>query len=205
MTDLFKVHRKYLSSVHIKILLDIFACITSHAHQLNSETNVLVKLQRACSILEISDAPTVNFENESFLNYLQFLQDLLANNSSLSEEMNIEPLLVSVCENILRIYLECSGLQSAQKKLVTNKKQEELHWILPLSSVKKEELAARTPLVLLALGVLSGLESDSFRRYVSQLFPLLVDLVRSEHCTGEVQRVLSYMFESCIGPIVLNL
>ncbi|XP_058213796.1 brefeldin A-inhibited guanine nucleotide-exchange protein 1 isoform X1 [Rhododendron vialii] len=205
MTDLFKMHQKYLSSVHIKILLDIFACITSHAHQLNSETNVLVKLQRACSILEISDAPTVHFENESFLNYLQFLQDLLANNSSLSEEMNIEPLLVSVCENILRIYLECSGLQSAQQKAVTDKKQEELHWILPLSSVKKEELAARTPLVLLALGVLSGLESDSFRRYVSQLFPLLVDLVRSEHCTGEVQRVLSYMFESCIGPIVLNL
>ncbi|KAE9448697.1 hypothetical protein C3L33_19434, partial [Rhododendron williamsianum] len=32
---------------------------------------------------------------------------------------------------------------------ITDKKKDELHWILPLSSVKKEELAARTPLVLL--------------------------------------------------------
>lgn len=205
MTDLFKLHRKYLSSGNIKILLDIFSRITFHAHQLNSETIVLVKLQRACSILEISDPPTVHFENESYQNYLLFLQDLIANNSSSSEEENIEPLLVSVCENILQIYLECSGLRPAHQKPVTDKNREELNWILPLSSVKKEELAARTPLAVSALKVLSELESDSFRRYVSKLFPLLVDLVRSEHCSGEVQRVLSYMFQSCIGPVILTL
>ena len=198
MTDLFKMHQKSLSSGNIKILLDIFSSITSHAHQLNSETVLQLKLQRACAILEISDPPMVHFENESYQNYLNFLHGLLVNNVSFSEEMNIEPQLVSVCEKILQIYLECSGLRSAQQK-------PELHWILPLSSVKKEELVARTPLIVLALRLLCGLESDSFRRHVSRLFPLFVDLVRSEHSSGEVQRVLSYMFQSCIGPIVMKL
>ncbi|GFZ00367.1 SEC7-like guanine nucleotide exchange family protein [Actinidia rufa] len=203
MTDLFKMHQQSLSSGNIKILLDIFSSITSHAHQLNSETVLQLKLQRACAILEISDPPMVHFENESYQNYLNFLHGLLVNNISFSEEMNIEPQLVSVCEKILQIYLECSGLRSAQQKPVD--KKSELHWILPLSSVKKEELAARTPLIVLALRLLCGLESDSFRRHVSRLFPLFVDLVRSEHSSGEVQRVLSYMFQSCIGPIVMKL
>ncbi|GFY89806.1 SEC7-like guanine nucleotide exchange family protein [Actinidia rufa] len=203
ITDLFKMHQQSLSSGNIKILLDIFSSITSHVHQLNSETALQLKLQQVCAILEISDLPMVHFENESYQNYVNFLHGLLVKNTSFSEEMNIEPQLVSVCEKILQIYLECSGLRSAQQKPVD--KKPELHWILPLSSVKKEELAARTPLIVLALRLLCGLESDSFRRHVSRLFPLFVDLVRSEHSSGEVQRVLSYMFQSCIGPIVMKL
>ncbi|KAL7237234.1 hypothetical protein ACSBR2_003510 [Camellia fascicularis] len=203
ITDLFKMHKQSLSSGNIKILLDIFSTIASHAHQLNSETTLQLKLQRACSILEISDPPMVHFENESYQNYLNFLHDLLVNNPSVAEGMDIEALLVSVCEEVLQIYLDCSGLRPVQKQKPVEK-QQELHWILPLSSVKKEELAARTPLVVLALRVLSDFESDSFKRYVSQLFPLLVDLVRSEHSSGEVQRVLSNMFQSCIGPIIMK-
>lgn len=203
ITDLFKMHKQSLSSGNIKILLDIFSTIASHAHQLNSETTLQLKLQRACSILEISDPPMVHFENESYQNYLNFLHGLLVNNPYVAEGMDIEALLVSVCEEVLQIYLDCSGLRPVQKQKPVEK-QQELHWILPLSSVKKEELAARTPLVVLALRVLSDFESDSFKRYVSQLFPLLVDLVRSEHSSGEVQRVLSNMFQSCIGPIIMK-
>lgn len=203
ITDLFKMHKQSLSSGNIKILLDIFSTIASHAHQLNSETTLQLKLQRACSILEISDPPMVHFENESYQNYLNFLHDLLVNNPSVAEGMDIEALLVSVCEEVLQIYLDCSGLRPVQKQKPVEK-QQELHWTLPLSSVKKEELAARTPLVVLSLRVLSDFESDSFKRYVSQLFPLLVDLVRSEHSSGEVQRVLSNMFQSCIGPIIMK-
>ncbi|CAL5341398.1 unnamed protein product [Camellia sinensis] len=203
ITDLFKMHKQSLSLGNIKILLDIFSTIASHAHQLNSETTLQLKLQRACSILEISDPPMVHFENESYQNYLNFLHDLLVNNPYVAEGMDIEALLVSVCEEVLQIYLDCSGLRPVQKQKPVEK-QQELHWILPLSSVKKEELAARTPLVVLALRVFSDFESDSFKRYVPQLFPLLVDLVRSEHSSGEVQRVLSNMFQSCIGPIILK-
>lgn len=201
MDDLFKKHQKSLSPSNIRILIDIFSAIASSAHQINSETALHLKLQRACSILEISEPPLVSFENESLQNYLDFLHDLLLGSPSLAEELNIEPLLVSVCEKILQIYLDCCGSRSVQQKPFDHKPQ--LHWILPLSSVKKEELAARTPLTVSSLRILSNFESDSFKRYASQLFPFFVDLVRSEHSSREVHSVLSYIFQSCIGPMVL--
>ena len=78
------------------------------------------------------------------------------------------------------------------------------HWILPLGPARKDELAARTSLVASALRVLSGFERDLFKRYAPQLFPLLVELIRSEHSSGEVQIVLSSIFQSCIGPIIMQ-
>lgn len=185
----------------MKILLDTFSCITSHAHQLNCETTLQIKLQRACSILEISDPPIVHFENESYENYLNFAHDLLTSNPYLSKEMNIEQLLVSVCETVVQMYLNCASSESASDKLIQSPV---VHWILPLGSARKEELAARTSLLLSALRILNGMERDSFRRYVSIIFPLLVDLVRSEHSSGEVQTVVSSIFRSCIGPIIMN-
>jgi brefeldin A-inhibited guanine nucleotide-exchange protein len=190
-----------LSAANVRILIDIFSSIASHAHELNSETDLLKKLLKACSIAEISDPPMVHFENESYEKYLDFLRDLLDDNPSMSEALNVEAQLAAVCEKILQIYLNCTGLQTVQQD-PANKPV--IHWILPSGSAKKEELAARTSLLLSALRVLSGLESDSFRGYARQFFPLLVDLVRCEHSSGEVQRILSNIFRSCIGPIIMG-
>lgn len=193
------MHWKSFSTNIITTLLDLFSLISSHAHELNSQVTLLVKLDKACSILEISGPPLVHFENESYKSYLNFLNDLLVNSPYLSEEKNVEVELVSVCRKVLQIYLECSGFVYTSNK-TANKPT--VHFILPLGSAKKEELAARTPIVLLVMQILVSLDKDSFRRHVSQLFPLFVDLVRSEHSSLEVQRVLSSIFQSCIGPIV---
>ncbi|RVX12327.1 Brefeldin A-inhibited guanine nucleotide-exchange protein 1 [Vitis vinifera] len=201
-TDIYKICRQAFLASIIAILTETFSMIASHAHQLNSEKMLLMKLQKACSILEISEPPVVHFENESYQNYLNFLQHLVMDNPSVAEELNIEQQLVGVCEKILQIYLNCAGLQNAPQK---QSSQPVLHWILPLGSAQKEELAARTSLAVSALQVLGGLGTDSFRKYISQFFPLLVDLVRSEHSSGDIQRVLSYMFQSCIGPIIMKL
>lgn len=201
-TDIYKICRQAFLASIIAILTETFSMIASHAHQLNSEKMLLMKLQKACSILEISEPPVVHFENESYQNYLNFLQHLVMDNPSVAEELNIEQQLVGVCEKILQIYLNCAGLQNAPQK---QSSQPVLHWILPLGSAQKDELAARTSLAVSALQVLGGLGTDSFRKYISQFFPLLVDLVRSEHSSGDIQRVLSYMFQSCIGPIIMKL
>ncbi|KAI5592818.1 hypothetical protein BDE02_04G178300 [Populus trichocarpa] len=201
VSDLYKANQHLLSAANVRILIDIFSSIASHAHQLNSETDLLKKLLKACYIAEISDPPMVHFENESYEKYLDFLRDLLDDNPSMSEALNVEAQLAAVCEKILQIYLNCTGLQTVQQD-PANKPV--IHWILPSGSAKKEELAARTSLLLSALRVLSGLESDSFRGYARQFFPLLVDLVRCEHSSGEVQRILSDIFRSCIGPIIMG-
>ncbi|KAJ4963958.1 hypothetical protein NE237_023897 [Protea cynaroides] len=201
ITELYKTHQRWLSEANITVLLEIFSSVTSNAHKLNSETILLAKLRKVCSILEISDPPVVHLENESYQRYLNFLHSILIDNPSLYERINIEPQLVTVCEQILQIYLNCAGFQSKQKP----GNQPVPHWRLPLGSTKKEELVARTPLAVLALHVLSGLESDSFQRYVSNFFPLLVNLVQCEHSSGDVQQVLSYMFQSCIWPTIMSL
>lgn len=201
ITDLYKAHHHSLSAANIKVMLQIFSMIASHAHGLNSEGALQRKLRKVCAILEISDPPMVHFENESHQNYLKFMQTLLTDSPSLSEELAVESELVSICETILQIYLNCAGCQSPQ--LPCNGPTP--HWKLPLGSAKKEELAARTSLVVLALQVFSALERDSFKRYLSHLFPYLVNLIRCEHSSGDVQRVISDMFQSIIGPIIMNL
>ncbi|KAJ6835805.1 brefeldin A-inhibited guanine nucleotide-exchange protein 1-like [Iris pallida] len=199
---LYELHQKSFSAAHVSILLDIFSSISSHANEVIAETTLHQKLQKACSLLEISDPPLVHFENESYQNYLKFLQALLKDNPSISEELKIESQLVAVCVKILQIYLNCAGCQRKQQ---SPSNSPTLHWRLPLNSTKKEELAARTALIVLAIKVLSSLDSITFRRNLPCFFPLLVDLIRCEHSSGEVQRVLYNMFRSLIGPVVLTL
>ncbi|XP_027089655.1 brefeldin A-inhibited guanine nucleotide-exchange protein 1-like isoform X1 [Coffea arabica] len=199
-SDLYKLHSQPLSADSMIILIEVFSSVATHAHQLNSNKVLQLKLQRVCSILEVSDPPMVHFENESYQNYLNFLSDLLACNPSLYGEKNMEQQLLAVCEKILQIYLECAG-ESVQSKAANAPVHQ---WNLPLGSAKKEELAARTPLVLSVFRILSGLERDCFRKYIPRLFPILVNFVRSEHSSGEVQKVLSSIFESCIGPLIIT-
>ncbi|GMH16314.1 hypothetical protein Nepgr_018155 [Nepenthes gracilis] len=201
MTDLYRAQQEFLSAANIRILVDTFLSISSHANQLNSETILHRKLRKACLILELSEPPVVHFENESHQNYLDFLQDLLSHKASVALELGIESELVSLCEKILQIYLDCARVRSLKQKPTD---PPVLHWVLPLGSAQKEELAARTNLLLSALRSLSSLERDSFRRYVSKFFPLLVDLVRSEHSSAQVPLVLSDMFQTCIGPIIMH-
>nr|XP_027087520.1 brefeldin A-inhibited guanine nucleotide-exchange protein 1-like isoform X2 [Coffea arabica] len=199
-SDLYKLHSQPLSADSMIILVEVFSSVATHAHQLNSNKVLQLKLQRVCCILEVSDPPMVHFENESYQNYLNFLSDLLACNPSLYGEKNMKQQLLAVCEKILQIYLECAG-ESVQSKAANAPVHQ---WNLPLGSAKKEELAARTPLVLSVFRILSGLERDCFRKYIPRLFPILVNFVRSEHSSGEVQKVLSSIFESCIGPLIIT-
>lgn len=201
VADLYTSHPKSLSRGNIAAILELFSSVASHAHQLSSEMKVQKKIQRVCSVLELSGPPVVHFENESYQNYLNFLQYLLLQFPGLSSEMGMESRLVTVCMEVVQTYLNCTSQQFAQVKSVN---RPVLHWILPLGSAKKEELAARTTLVVTALRVLGNLERDMFKKHASRFFPLLVDLVRSEHSSGEVQRVLTYIFQQCIGSIILE-
>ncbi|XP_019435805.1 PREDICTED: brefeldin A-inhibited guanine nucleotide-exchange protein 1-like [Lupinus angustifolius] len=200
-TDLYTMHQQSLSPSNLKVLIGLYSSIALHARQLNSESVMLKKLQKACSILELFGPPMVHFENESFQSHLKFLQNLLAHDSSVYDEIEIEPEFVAVYENVLDIYLNCAGSSSSSHKSDT---QPVPCRKIPLSSAKKKEIATRTSLVILALRGLGGLRKYSFRRYIPRLFQLLVDLVRSEHTSGEVQLALSDMFGSSLGPIIME-
>ncbi|KHN29890.1 Brefeldin A-inhibited guanine nucleotide-exchange protein 2 [Glycine soja] len=200
-TDLYKKHQQSLSAASIKVLIELYSSIALHAREMNRESILLKKLQKACSVLEISGPPMVHFENESFQNHLNFLQNIHLHDHFVHDEIELEQELVAVCETVLDIYLNCAGSSSTFHKSDTMPAP---HRKLPLSSAKKEEIAARTSLVISALQGLAGLKKDSFRRYIPGFFHLLVDLVRSEHTSGEVQHALSNMFRSSVGQIIMD-
>lgn len=203
MTDLlYTSHPKSRSNGNVSIVLALFSSIASHARWLNSRKALLRKLQRACSVLKLSDPPVVHFENESHQHYLNFLKTLISDLPALSYDMDIESHLVGLCLEVLQIYLGCTTTATSQAEPADPLPT--VHWILPLEAVVKEELAARTPLLMSALQVFTGFERETFRRHVSRFFPLLVDLLRSEHSSGEVQLILTSIFDSCIGPLIMG-
>jgi brefeldin A-inhibited guanine nucleotide-exchange protein len=114
--------------------------------------------------------------------------------------MQIEPKIISICEKILKMYLNCATEPEVEDE---HGKRKTLHWVLPVGD-KKEELAARTSLVLMVMKLINGFERDLFERNLTSFFPLFVSLVRCEHGSGEVQRVLHEIFEFSIGPIVIS-
>ncbi|KAF3777640.1 Brefeldin A-inhibited guanine nucleotide-exchange protein 1 [Nymphaea thermarum] len=186
LMDLYKTHKESLTPLSVMILLETFSSICHHAHEMNSHAILQEKLHKVCLILEASDPPSLHLENDSYQNYLKFLQTLIDDNPSLSEDIGIELQLVAACEKILEIYLDCAGLPIQNQQLPGDRPKAK--WVIPLGTIKKEELAARTSLVVSTLQVLCNLEKDTFKKYICRFFPLVVNLIRCEHSSGEVQR-----------------
>ncbi|CAN6194277.1 unnamed protein product [Urochloa humidicola] len=196
---LYEEHRKYLHAEHMSILVEMVSAIATHSSEVSSESSLQMKFHKACSLLEVSEPAIVHFENESYQSHLKLLQALQHDYPSLSEEMNIESQVLNTCEKILRTYLKCAGHEPCEGMPHRNPS---LNCAVPLSATKKEELAARTLLVLQVMKLLGDQERDSFGRILPCFFPLLVDLIRCEHSSGEVQLALYNIFQSVIGPMI---
>lgn len=79
------------------------------------------------------------------------------------------------------------------------------HWLIPLGSGKKRELAARGPLIVTTLHAVSSLRDFEFERNLKRFFPLVSSLIKCEHGSNEVQVALSDMLSLSVGPILLRL
>lgn len=198
---IYTVHQKSFSAAHITIFLDILSSISSHSSELSSLASLHQKLERVCSLLEIPEPPVVHFENECHQNYLSTLKKILRDNTPVSDETIIVSQIVSECDKILNIYLSCAGYRSVEQNADNELKFQR---VLPLVSSKKEELAARTSLVVLAIKSLSELDGDVFRQNLRLIFPLLINLVRCEHSSREVLLVLCDVFQSSVGPVFFS-
>ena len=199
ITKLYEEQGKYLDVEHISILLEMISAIATHASEVSSDSLLQMKFHKACSLLEASEPAVVHFENETYQSYLKLLQALLHGYPFLSEDMQIESRILDACEKILRTYLKCAGHGQSDE---ASDSDPALHRVVPLGVAKKEELAARTPLVLVVMQLLRNLEKNSFRRVLPRFFPLLVDLIRCEHSSGDVQHALYTIFRSSIGPMI---
>ncbi|XP_059633998.1 brefeldin A-inhibited guanine nucleotide-exchange protein 2-like [Cornus florida] len=200
--DIYNMYRAQLSVKNTLVLFDAVHAVAFHAHEINSNSTLRVKLQELGTMTQMQDPPLLRLENESYQICLTFLQNLTLDRPPSYEETKVESYLVDLCQEVLQFYIEisCAGHGHTSESSLGG----QAHWLIPLGSGKRRELAARAPLIVTTLEALCALEGLSLKRNLARFFPLLSSLVSCEHGSSEVQVALSEMLSSSVGPILLR-
>ncbi|GMP61785.1 hypothetical protein CsSME_00024113 [Camellia sinensis var. sinensis] len=199
--EMYNMYRPQLSAKNILALFDALHAIAFHAHKINSDITLRSKLQELGSITQMQDPPLLRLENESYQICLTFLQNLVLDRPEKYEEAEVESFLINLCREVLQFYVEIARSEKMSESSVGGGFP---HWLIPLGSGKRRELAARAPLVVMTLQTICGLGDSSFEKNLSLLFPLLSSLISCEHGSNEVQVALSEMLSSSVGPVLLR-
>lgn len=194
------MYRSHLSAKNTLILFNALHDLASHAHKINTDSTLRARLQEFSSMTQMQDPPLLRIENESYQICLTFLQNLIEDRPPSYDEVEVESHIVDLCREVLQFYIEaaCSGKISES----TNGQQH--HWLIPLGSGRRRELAARAPLIVATLQAICCLGETSFENNLSNFFPLLATLISCEHGSEEVQIALSDMLSSSVGPVLLR-
>ncbi|GJN30878.1 hypothetical protein PR202_gb19221 [Eleusine coracana subsp. coracana] len=198
--EVYNMYRAQLSAQNTVILFEALHTVATHAHKINSDYDLRSKLQELGSMTQMQDPPLLRLENESYQLCLTILQNIFLDRSP--DEGSVEVVeghLIGLCKEVLEVYLS-----TARPAQLSSGTQPLGHWLIPVGSSKRRELAARAPLVVSTLQAISGLGDLSFEKNLGQFFPLLAGLISCEHGSGEVQVALSDMFSTWVGPLVLQ-
>nr|AAM00191.1 guanine nucleotide-exchange protein GEP2 [Oryza sativa] len=197
--EIYNMYRARLSSQNTVILFEALHTVATHAHKINSDNDLRSKLQELGSMTQMQDPPLLRLENESYQLCLTILQNICLDRSPNERSVEVESHLVGLCKEVLEVYLS-----TANPSQLSGAPQPLGHWLIPVGSSKRRELAARAPLVVSTLQAISGLGDSSFEKNLGQFFPLLAGLISCEHGSSEVQVALSDMFSTWVGPVVLQ-
>ncbi|KAJ4956904.1 hypothetical protein NE237_013687 [Protea cynaroides] len=200
--EIYSMYRAELSAKSTIVLYDALHTVALHAHKINSDSNLRSKLLELGSMTQLQDPPLLRLENESYQICLTLLQNLIVDKTPSYDEVEVEGHLIDLCREILQFYIISADSGSSSK--VSAGGQPRAHWLIPLSSAKRRELAGRAPLIVATLQAMCGLEDSLFEKNLARFFPLLTGLISCEHGSNEVQVALSDMLSSSVGPILLQ-
>ncbi|XP_010277401.1 PREDICTED: brefeldin A-inhibited guanine nucleotide-exchange protein 2 [Nelumbo nucifera] len=200
--EIYGIYRAQLSEKNILVLFEALHIVASHAHNINSDSDLRSKLQELGSMTQMQDPPLLRLENESYQICLTLLQNLIVDKTFSYDEVEVENHLINLCKEILQFYLNTA--RSGQLCESSINGQPRPSWLIPLGSARRRELAARAPLIVAALQAICALGDASFTRNLACFFPLLSGLISCEHGSSEVQVALSDMLRTSVGPILLR-
>ncbi|KAI3693295.1 hypothetical protein L6452_33129 [Arctium lappa] len=201
ITEIHSMYRSQLSVKDTIVLFDALRGVANHAHEINTDVTLRSKLQELGPMTQMQDPPLLRLETESYQICLTLVQNLVDNRPSFDEEPEVESYLIDLCHEVLKSYVEI-----ARPPHMTQLSPNGLpHWLIPLGSGKKRELAARGPLIVTTLQAICSLGDSSFGKNLARFLPLLSSLIRCEHGSNEVQVALSAMLSSSVGPVLLQL
>ncbi|XP_064977071.1 brefeldin A-inhibited guanine nucleotide-exchange protein 2-like [Musa acuminata AAA Group] len=198
--EIHNIYKAQISAKNTLILFEALHVVACHAHKVNSDTDLRSKLQELGSMTQMQDPPLLRLENESYHSCLVLLQNIVTDrhrNSNLEAEAS----LVDLCNEVLEVYIRTATGQSGE---ASTGAQPISHWLIPVGSAKRRELAARAPVVVSTLQAISGLGDTSLEKNLARFFPLLAGLISCEHGSSEVQLALSDMLSTCVGPVLLR-
>ncbi|KAJ8632258.1 hypothetical protein MRB53_025594 [Persea americana] len=200
--EIYNMYRAQLSAKNMVVLFDALHAVAAHAHQINSDSNLRSKLQELGSMTQMQDPPLLRLENESYQTCLTLLQNIILDRPLNYGEVEAEAYLVDLCKEVLQVYLNTA--RSGRLTDPTVDAHQKPHWLIPLGSAKRRELAARAPLIVSTLQAICALGDSSFKNNLPHFFPLLAGLISCEHGSSEVQVALSDMLRASVGPILLQ-
>ncbi|KAI3498366.1 hypothetical protein L1887_34139 [Cichorium endivia] len=198
--EIYNMYRPQLSTNNTLVLYEAVHKVANHAHNINTDITLRSKLQDLASITQMQDPPLLRLEIESYQTALTFLQNLAIDQPPFYHESKAESLLISLCQEVLNFYIEIARLTES-----TATRPNRAHWLIPLGSGKKRELAVRAPLIVTTLQGICSLGDLSFEKNLCLFFPLISSLISCEHGSSEVQLALSEMLRSSVGPVLLRL
>ena len=194
------MYRAHLSAKNTIVLFNAVHAVAFHAHKINSDLKLRSKLQELGPMTQMQDPPLLRLENESYQICLTFLQNLILDRPESYDDAEAESYLVDLCREVLQFYIEIA--RSGQ--ITESSSSGQPHWLIPLGSGKRRELAARAPIVVATLQAICSLRDSSFEKNLAHFFPLLSRLISCEHGSHDVQVALSEMLSSSVGPVLLR-
>ncbi|PSS24171.1 Brefeldin A-inhibited guanine nucleotide-exchange protein like [Actinidia chinensis var. chinensis] len=198
--EIYNMYRAHLSAKNTIVLFNAVHAVAFHAHKINSDLKLRSKLQELGPMTQMQDPPLLRLENESYQICLTFLQNLILDRPESYDDAEAESYLVDLCREVLQFYIEIA--RSGQ--ITESSSSGQPHWLIPLGSGKRRELAARAPIVVATLQAICSLRDSSFEKNLAHFFPLLSRLISCEHGSHDVQVALSEMLSSSVGPVLLR-
>ncbi|KAB2595512.1 brefeldin A-inhibited guanine nucleotide-exchange protein 2 [Pyrus ussuriensis x Pyrus communis] len=198
--EIYTMYRSHLSARNTLVLFDALHDVASHTHKINTDTTLRARLQEFGSVTQMQDPPLLRIENESYQICLTLLQNLIEDTPTGYNEAEVESYIVDLCREVLQFYIEAAS----SGKVSESSKGQQHHWLIPLGSGRRRELAQRAPLIVATLQTICSLGETSFENNLPQFFPLLSSLISCEHGSNEVQIALGDMLSSSVGPVLLR-
>ncbi|XP_051141539.1 brefeldin A-inhibited guanine nucleotide-exchange protein 2-like [Andrographis paniculata] len=210
--EIYNMYQSQLSPENVSTIFDAVHTVALHAHKINTDAALRMKLQELGPITQMQDPPLLRLENESYQICLTFVQNLALNRMSSFEEPEMESYLVNLCREILQSYIEVAAVGQGQEQeqvpestSPSSSGNGNHRLTIPLSSGKRRELGARAPLVVATLQAICSLGAGSFEKNLSTFLPMVSTLISCEHGSLEIQVALSEMLSSSVGPVLLRL
>ena len=186
-------------------LVDTLRGVASHAAAVDADIGLrhsLLLAQAADGVTQdraLPDPPLLRLEAEASQSYLTCLLHILAAAPEATKRAcAVEQRLVQLC---LRNLERFEQQEAAAEEEEAGNGNSVAGGGVPAASLR-EETAALAPLAVATLRALMQFSPQSFRAHLKDFFPLLTALISCEYAPPDVQRVLSELFSTRVGPLL---